>query len=258
MRASVILPWVAARDSDLRDAAAVALNNAAQDEPKLASAVRNLVLAWSAEDEKPSVRAGAARAWRALLDDDGSAVGLLDSLAATSNADIIEAICLSVAEYLTIDEDHRQREAIGLLHSWARSRDPDRRLVGELAFVYAAADLVERRPGGTPQQEEVWPALLAIADRDPMRQEELATLWQEAMCSPDVYEAAHVVLAQWAHTAEPVPAARRALGRLLALAARTDRSARIIRHQAAQWARTDATGAPGTSRVVKAYLEGRN
>jgi hypothetical protein len=259
MRASVILPWVAARDADLRDAAAVALNNAAQDEPKLAPAVRNMVLAWSAEDEKPSVRAGAVRAWRALLDDDGSAVGLLDSLAATSNADIIEAICLSVAEYLALDEDHRQREAIGLLHDWARARDPDRRLVGELAFVYAAADLVEKRPGGTRHQEEVWPALLAIADRDPMRQEELATLWQGALCSPDVYEAAHLVLAQWAHTVEPVPAARRALGRLLALAARSDRCARIIRHQAARWTRAEtAAAAPETSRVVKAYLEGRN
>ena len=259
MRASVILPWVAARDSNLRDAAAVALNNAAQEEPKLAPAVRNLVLAWSAEDERPSLRAGAARAWRALLDDDGSAANLLDSLAATDNAGVIEAICLSMAEYLALDEDHRRREAIRLLHTWARSGDPDRRLVGELAFLYAAADLVEKRPSGTTRQEEVWPALLAIAARDPMRQEELATLWQGALCSPDVYEAAHVVLAQWAHTAESVPAARRTLGRLLALAARTDRSARIIRHQAAQWARADGVGgAPETSRVVTEHLEGRN
>ena len=237
----------------------MALNNAAQEEPKLAPAVRNLVLAWSAEDERPSLRAGAARAWRALLDDDGSAANLLDSLAATDNAGVIEAICLSMAEYLALDEDHRRREAIRLLHTWARSGDPDRRLVGELAFLYAAADLVEKRPSGTTRQEEVWPALLAIAARDPMRQEELATLWQGALCSPDVYEAAHVVLAQWAHTAESVPAARRTLGRLLALAARTDRSARIIRHQAAQWARADGVGgAPETSRVVTEHLEGRN
>ena len=234
----------------------MALNNAAQEEPQLALAIRNLVLAWSAEDERPSLRAGAARAWRALLDDDGSAVSLLDSLAATDDTDIIEAICLSTAEYLAMDEDHRQREAIGLLHTWARSRDPDRCLVGELGFLYAAADLMEKRAGATTQGEEVWPALLAIAARDPMRQEELAMLWQAALCSPDVYEAAHVVLAQWAHTAEPLPAARRALGRLLALAGRTDRSARIIRHQAMQWARADgAGGAPETSRVVTAYLK---
>jgi hypothetical protein len=258
MRASIILPWGASRDADLRDAAAVALNSAAQEQPDLAPAVRNLILAWSKEDEKPSLRAAAARAWRALLDDDGSAVRLLDSLAATGNADIIEAICLSMAEYLAIDEDQCRREAIGLLHTWRISRDPERRLVGELAFLYAAADLVDKRPAGTAQVEEVWPALLAMATRDPMRQDDLALLWQGALCSPDVYEAAHVVLTVWARMAEPVPAARRALGRLLALAAGTARSARIIRHQAARWARGDGAGsAPETSRVVMTHLEGK-
>jgi hypothetical protein len=278
MRASVISSWVAARDPDLRDAAAVALNSAAQEQPALAPAIRNLILAWAAEDERPPVRAGAARAWRALLDDDGSASRLLDSLATTDNADTIEAICLSMAEYLAIDDERRNREAIGLLHSWANARDPDRRLVGELAFLYAAGDLVERRTGGaaqegtvlegtvledtvledTVQQEEVWPALLATAARDPPRQEELAALWQGALCSPDVYEAAHAVLGQWASMAESVPAARRALGRLLALAAGSDRSTRIIRYLAAQWALADgAAHAPETSQVVIAYLEGR-
>src|SRR4029077_19493703 len=188
MRASVISSWVASRDPDLRDAAAVALNSAAQEQPALAPAIRNLILAWAMEDERPPVRAGAARAWRALLDDDGSASRLLDSLATTDNADTIEAICLSMAEYLAIDDERSNREAIGLLHSWANARDPDRRLVGELAFLYAAGDLVERRTGGTAQEgtvlegtvledmvqedmvqeEEVWPALLATAARDPL------------------------------------------------------------------------------------------
>jgi hypothetical protein len=268
LRASVISPWVAVRDPDLRDAAAVALNSAAEEQPALAPAIRNLILAWAAEDEKPPLRAGAARAWRALLDDDGSAWRLLDSLATTDNADVIEAICLSLAEYLATDDERRNREAIGLLHSWATARDPDRRLVGELAFLYAAGDLVEKPTGSaaqedtaqedTAQDEEVWPALLATAARDPLRQEELATLWQGSLCSPDVYEAAHTVLGQWASMAESVPAARRALGRLLALAAGSDRSTRIIRYLAAQWAHGDGTGhAPETSRVVIAYLEGR-
>jgi hypothetical protein len=183
-----------------------------------------------------------------------------------------------MAEYLAIDDERSNREAIGLLHSWANARDPDRRLVGELAFLYAAGDLVERRTGGAAQEgtvlegtvledmvqedmvqeEEVWPALLATAARDPLRQEELAALWQGALCSPDVYEAAHTVLGQWASMAESVPAARRALGRLLALAAGSDRSTRIIRYLAAQWALADgAAHAPETSQVVIAYLEGR-
>jgi hypothetical protein len=259
MRASVISPWAAAKDSHLRDAAAVALNSAAQEEPRLAPAIRSLVLAWASEDQQPALRAGAARAWRVLLDDDDSATDLLDSLADSDSADVAESICQSMAEYLTLDKESQQRHAIALLHSWTQSRDPQRRLVGEMAFLYAAADLVENRPGDAPGEEDVWPALLAIAARDPMQQEELASLWQAALCSSDVYEAAQTILAEWAYMAEPISRARRALGRLLAAASKTGRSARIIRYQAAQWTGTGkAKGAPETSRVVTRYLNGRD
>ena len=260
LRADVLYSWASQRNQWLHDAAAIALDTAAEEDPGLLAAVRNLVTAWASEGERPSLRASSARAWRTLLDEDGTAARHLHFLAATDDVGIIEAICASAAEYLTFDDESRRREAITLLLHLARSRQADRQLVGELAFLYAAADLITRLPDtGVPGGQQDWPGLLVIATRDPMRQREIAELWRVAASSPEAHEPAHAILAEWAHMVEPSGAARRALARLLAAAATTPRSMRIFRYQAESWA-ADHGGirAPVISGEVLAYLQGRN
>jgi hypothetical protein len=275
MRAGVISPWARERDARLRDAAAVALNAAAEEDDSLAEAIKNLVRAWAAEDQPPTLQASAARAWRTLLDRDDSAAELLHSLADTDSGAVVEAICVSVAEYLSLDDERDYRAAIALLLRLVGSPEPLRRQVGELAFLYTAADLLEWRPDGSLDGGSLasngrsgsdsasdgghfWPALLSIAARDPMREQEIAALWKVVVCSPVVHGAAHAVLAEWANTVEPVAAARRALGRLLAVAADTPRSARILRHQAKSWqSGRGGQAAPNTARDVLASIDER-
>jgi hypothetical protein len=275
MRSRVISPWAGERDAQLRDAAAVALNAAAEEDGSLIAAIKNLVRAWAAEDQSPNLRASAARAWRTLLDRDESAAELLYSLADTDSGEVVEAICVSVAEYLTLDDESDHRTAIALILRLVGSPEPLRRQAGELAFLYAAADLLEWRPDGrvdggalanTPRSEQhdrsdeghFWPGLLSMAARDPMRQQEIAALWKVAVCSPEVHDPAHAVLAEWANTVESVSAARRALGRLLAAAADTPRSARILRYQAESWKNgRSGQAAPNTAREVLACINER-
>jgi hypothetical protein len=276
MRSQVISSWAAERDTRLRDAAAVAVNVAVKEDDSLAEVIENLVRAWAADDQPPNLRASAARAWRTVLDQDNSATELLYSLADTDSGAVVEAICASVAEYLTLDDERDYRAAIALLLRLAQSREPQRRQVGELAFLYAAADLIAWRPDGSvhggapasPQRSDpasapdgghFWPTVLSIAARDPMRQQEIAALWKSAVCSPDVHEAAHAVLAEWANTVEQIPAARRALGRLLAAAADTPRSARILRYQTGTWkSGRGGQAAPNTASDVLAYINERS
>ncbi|WP_211265863.1 hypothetical protein, partial [Actinacidiphila oryziradicis] len=118
------------------------------------------------------------------------------------------------------------------------------------------------RPGGPAgpggRGPGVWPMLLAAADRDDIRRQEVALLWMRTVNSAQVYEAAHEVLAEWARLAEPDPAARAALGRLLAVAAADVRTQRIIRKQADTWiAAGEGRGAPLAGQEVLNHL-GRN
>jgi hypothetical protein len=277
MRSQVIAPWAAERNYQFREAAALALHAAIDADRRLSESIRNLVRAWTLESQGPQLRASAARAWRTVTDEDGSAPELLYSLADTDSAPVVNAICDSVAEYLTLDEKNGYQSAIALLLRLVSATEPCRREVGERAFLYAAADLRIWEPDrgldpGAPQGTQAgspagpgdqgvsWPALLSIAARDPVRQHEIAELWKTAVCSPEVHEAAHAVLAEWALLVEEVPTARRALGRLLAAAAGTPRSARILRYQANTWttARDGAQTAPNTASDVLAYINERH
>src|ERR1039457_6072613 len=98
LRADVLYSWASQRNQWLHDAAAIALDTAAEEDPGLLAAVRNLVTAWASEGEQPSLRASSARAWRTLLDEDGTAARHLHLLAATDDVGIIEVICASAAE----------------------------------------------------------------------------------------------------------------------------------------------------------------
>jgi hypothetical protein len=298
IRARILRPWAASDRPELRDAAAVAVRVAAMESGH-ARAAHALVRSWSFETNT-RLRATAARAWRVIFELDGTeaAWSLLHDLADTDRDDIVDAVCRSLTEYMALEQGRYYRDALDLIDQWCRSGGygPRRSTVGEIAFLYAAADLVERRGGGVDaagttggrggplggaakpaargrpggphrpggpagpggRGPGVWPMLLAAADRDDIRRQEVALLWMRTVNSAQVYEAAHEVLAEWARLAEPDPAARAALGRLLAVAAADVRTQRIIRKQADTWiAAGEGRGAPLAGQEVLNHL-GRN
>ncbi|MFF7330170.1 hypothetical protein [Streptomyces sp. NPDC008150] len=303
VRARILRPWAASDRAELRDAAAVAVRVAAVESGH-AQAAHALVRSWSFESNT-RLRATAARAWRVVFELDGTeaAWSLLHDLADTDRDDVIDAVCRSLTEYMALEQGHYYRDALDLIDQWCGGggHGARRSTVGEIAFLYAAADLVERRgpgagpdttraaahpggpfggsggkaargrsggqnglgtiapPGSRPatgnRGPRVWPMLLAAADRDDVRRQEVALLWMRTVNSPRVYEAAHEVLAEWARLAEPDPVARVALGRLLAVAAADVRTERILRKQADTWiAAGEGRGAPLAGQEVITHL----
>ncbi|MET9084337.1 hypothetical protein ABZX77_21080 [Streptomyces sp. NPDC004237] len=254
LRTGVLQPWARSPARPLREAAATALVIAAEN-PELASPVRDLIQAWAGGDAV--LRATAARAWTALgrsdTGDAEEAVALLDTLAATDSAEIIEAICLGVAESLAAPDGHAPRDALHLLRHWISRRDAQRRTVGELSFLFAAADLLEEMParGGEPHRR--WPKLLALATRDPVRQRDIALLWDAVLQSPETYEAATQVLTEWARMVDPDPSGRRALARLLHTAAPTGRSRRFLLRHVSTWNTPDSRAARSAGQILSHF-----
>ncbi|MEU9426370.1 hypothetical protein AB0D87_26605 [Streptomyces sp. NPDC048342] len=254
LRTGVLQPWARSPARALREAAATALVIAAES-PELASPVRDLIHAWAGGDAV--LRATAARAWTALGRSDagnaGEAVALLDTLAATDSAEIIEAICLGVTESLAAPDGYEARDALHLLRHWISRRDAQRRTVGELSFLFAAADLLEDMlaRGGEPHRR--WPKLLALATRDPVRQRDIALLWDAVLQSPETYAAATQVLTEWARMVDPDPSGRRALARLLHAAAPTDRSRRFLLRHVSTWSAPDSRAARSAGQILSHF-----
>jgi hypothetical protein len=242
VRTSVILPWANSADPRLRDAAAIALGVTA-NEDGLREAATRTVAGWAEEDDK-RLRATAARAWRVHYDGDGvdAALELLKELAEDDDLVVADAICDTITElWEEVGDGFR---APALLLEWIADDDEQRRLTARLAFLVATVDLVREPPGDAEPVE--WPRLLHIAASDPTRQRELGALWRDALASGGLGPTAKEILSDWARTAEPHPAMRHALTRLL-MAAASDRTAHIrIRNEAAKWAKE----APRCSREV--------
>ncbi|MEU6812963.1 hypothetical protein ABZ920_29080, partial [Streptomyces sp. NPDC046831] len=160
--------------------------------------------------------------------------------------------------------DGRYRaDALDLLDQWAVSgvHDPQRRSLGELAFLYAAADLVGPPPPdaagrpaapGTP----AWPALLAATERDPAQRADVAALWRQTVNSALAHGAAHEVLTDWARSVDQDARGREALAVLLSAAATDRRTRLILRHLATGWTSgTTGRAAPGSGRRLLALLD---
>jgi hypothetical protein len=238
IQTQILVPWAADRRARIRDAAAVALHVAASESGHAAAAC-NLVLAWSADGSNPRLRSTAARAWRVIFERDGAeaAFGLLHSLAAAAEEYVTDSVCRSLTEYMALEGGRYCLDALDLIAQWAEGGyGPHHRLVGELAFLYAAADLVERTPAAGSGAAQSRPSLYAAAERDNRVWALTAALWAQTLSSPDVYESAHRILAEWAVMLEPDSRARASFVELLAGAAVDERTAMIIRHEAAKWA----------------------
>ncbi|TJZ41921.1 hypothetical protein FCH28_36020 [Streptomyces piniterrae] len=263
IRAQVLMPWAMDREPRLWHAAATALYVAAEDAVHT-EAVRNLVTAWSGAGAESRLRAVAARSWRILFEKEGAeqAWALLHALAGAEELDVVDAVCTSVTEYLALEDGRYQREALDLVDQWVVSGNygPNRRFVGQLSFLYAANDLLG--PGFADEHGsavQLWPELLRAAASDPVRQREIAVLWEAVLNSAEVFESAQQILANWARLVEPDNRGRRALARLLAAGVSTPRTERIIRHQAAAWTQAGTgRGAPLTAREVLACLDRRS
>ncbi|WP_327723068.1 hypothetical protein [Streptomyces europaeiscabiei] len=254
LRTGVLQPWARSPVPALREAAATALVVAAEN-PELTSPVRDLIQAWARGGT--ALRATAARAWSALgrpaAGDGGEAVALLDTLAATDNAEIIEAICLGVTESLAATDGHQVRDALHLLRHWISQRDAQRRTVGELSFLFAAADLLEDVSAAGGGARRRWPKLLALATRDPVRQRDIALLWDAVLQSPQTYEAATQVLTEWARMVDADPSGRRALARLLHAAAPTARSRRFLLRHVSTWSAPDSRATRSAEQVLSHF-----
>ncbi|MDI2129829.1 hypothetical protein [Yinghuangia seranimata] len=265
VRVGLLQPWAADENPALRDAAATALRVTASDGVH-AAAVRNLIGAWAATDTAPALQATAARAWRVALEHGGrdAAWGLLHGLAAVDDPDVVDAVCTSMTEYFALDDGAYQDDALDLVDQWATGGryGGQRRLVGELAFLYAAADLVSHTAAGAGEVSaapSAWPALLACAARAPGHYDEVGVLWAAVLTSPDFYDLAQEILGEWARRVEDDRPGRAALARLLAAAATGPGPERAIRYELARWARGERGRAtPKAARDVGVHLDGRN
>lgn len=254
LRTGVLQPWARSPARAPREAAATALVIAAEN-PELVAPVRDLIHAWAGGDA--ALQATAARAWTALgrpdADNGGEAVALLDTLAATDSAEIIEAICLGVTESLAATDGHQVRDALHLLRHWISQRHAQRRTVGELSFLFAAADLLEDVAATGGGAHRRWPKLLALATRDPVRQRDIALLWDAVLQSPETYEAATLVLTEWARMVDADPSGRRALARLLHAATPTDRSRRFLLRHVSTWSAPDSRAARSAAQILSHF-----
>ncbi|WP_405017869.1 hypothetical protein OHV05_13500 [Kitasatospora sp. NBC_00070] len=257
LRATVLDAWAGSADELQREAAATALNTAAEA-PELGEPVREVVRSWASAEADEEFRATAARSWRVLLDQPGgAALRLLHDLAGTEDVEVMDALFRTLADQFATGEERHRREVLQLLRYWVLGTDPQRRLVGELSFLYVAVDLVENRPARSADPGR-WPTLLAVSAADPVRQSELAELWAAVLGSADSWEVAQSCLGSWARQLETDPAGRRALGRLLARAAEVSpRTERLLRHLAGQWNNPDGAGLPLVSAEVGHRLDER-
>ncbi|GGS64125.1 hypothetical protein ACFFV7_01530 [Nonomuraea spiralis] len=248
VRALVIRPWAEGDDPDLRDAAARALRHAAMADPDLGPPVRNLVRAWSA-DESPQLQATAARCWRIEYDAAGPAAAMkaLEELTASADLGVMTAICNSLTEMWEVDGERLEAPALLLAWLGKSSRKP----IARLAFLLAAADLVRQVSGVT------WPALLYIATRDPVRHREIASLWRDAVTAPHLNPHAKEILAEWAHSVDAHPLARRSFARLMEAVAETPRSATILAHEAGKWAKGSRPAPAAAAEVLRLVREER-
>ncbi|MFC4591232.1 hypothetical protein [Sphaerisporangium corydalis] len=239
VRATVIRPWAESDEPDLRDAAARALRTAGETDPDLRAPIRNLVHAWSA-DASPALQATAARSWRIeyAAAGAGAALKALEKLSSSEDLDVTMAVCNSITEMWEIEGE--RLEAPATLLAWLDDRG--RKPAARLAFLLTAADLVRKVDG------VIWPALLYIATCDPVRHREIAALWRDAVTAPRLHPYAKTVLAEWAHAVNDRPHACRSLALLLATVAEEPRSATIVAHEAAKWAK-------GTRRAPTASVE---
>ncbi|MBZ6139916.1 hypothetical protein [Streptomyces olivaceus] len=243
VRARILRPWATDKDAELRDAAAIALGVAARESGH-ALAAYNLVMAWSTDGGPPQLRATAARAWRVVFEQDGDeqAWGWLHRLAGAEHVPVIEALCRSITEYMALDGGRYRFDAIDLLDQWAVTglHDPQRRTFGELAFLYAAADLVGPPPSAGPATDSgatVWPTLLVAAEHGPTQRADIAALWRQVVNSALTHDLAREVLTDWARMVDRDARGHEALAALLT-AVGTDRRTRLlVRHLANGWVR---------------------
>lgn len=249
VRSAIILPWARSKAVESRDAAATALSVVAE-RTELRNAVRELVTAWSTDAARPRLRATAARAWRVTLNSDRApdgAAALLRRLAADDSAEVVEAVCTSVAEMLEYRDGAFATTTLDLLTAWVTGGDHDARVTGRLGFLLAAADLVHVASDGSAR-----PTLQIHAERDTTTASKVMRLWHATLNSTDLHEEAEEVLAEWARTADRTPNGPALLAWLLTGVAFDHRTHGIVRLAASRWPH-----APNSSAAVLAALAGR-
>jgi hypothetical protein len=257
MRQAVVEPWARAADRVLRESAATALD-AANSVPALKDTVRRLVHDWSAASD-PNLVATAVLTY-------GGSVGVdqptrlfetLNQHAESSDEVVIEAVCSSFAELADAGVIGVSDRALMTARKWTSSRTRARRFMGNLAFLWMAADLLWS-PDGTPPRQgragraEHWPLLLRLADSSPEWRRVIAGMWATALINTDIAKIAMEVLDRWAETAEANDQRRRALVRMLTTAATSDRVPARLHCMVKQWADPESSmHAPKTAAALR-------
>lgn len=254
LRTGVLQQWAGSPLAILREAAATALVMAAERD-ELAGPVSDLVHAWA--DDEAAFQATSARAWTALRrpggQHDGEALALLHRLAATDRGLVIEAVCLGLTDSLAGSDHSETRDVLAVLQHWVSANDPRRRAVGELAFLFSAADLLDVPAEASGDTHRRWPKLLALAAHDPVHQRDIAVLWDAVLQSPGSYTAASQILTEWARMVDADAYAHRALGRLLHAAASTPRSRHIILRHVSTWRGAESRASRTAAQVLSHF-----
>jgi hypothetical protein len=245
----VLLPWATSTSDNKRDMAAYALRGPGT-RSDLNGQVLRLVDEWT-RGTSWQLRAAAARVYGSALGTVhfGRALRELNRLVVTDDADVAFAIGYSLAEL--IDADHEQASTIvDLTVRWMRDHRRGGGAAGELAFLTIAADLMGSVRSGSGTVE--LPFLLSLSGPDPQVRLVVAAAWRETLNGRLFHADAQSILGRWAQLAEPLQAARSAIALLLSTAAAGhDRTARIVRRLATDWASVRSeTYAPQTADAV--------
>lgn len=256
LRRTVLVSWAQSREGRRREAAAVALD-ASNANPKLRTAVHNLVQEWSNDDD-PRRIATAVRAYGTSvgIDRPQEAFETFERLAESGDVTIVDAVCGSLAELVESGVDELAADALRTTRTWATSRVLLRRVAGNLAFLLMAADLVcSAEPADGTAGARPWPLLLRLASRERRNREAIADMWAAALSTSEVVEVALQVLDGWALFVEDHELARGQLVRVLHGAAVNDRVRGRLRRQATTWTKPKSeVRAPRTAAAVIAVL----
>ncbi|MFC4063499.1 hypothetical protein [Actinoplanes subglobosus] len=253
----VFLPWSGEESRKRRDVVALALRAPASTKRTTANVVR-LIDDWHGLQGDPRRQATAARAYGMALRDEDPHLLLdrLGRLAVVSNDEVVAAVGESLSELIGRNYGRLAPMVLRELANWRHNYRREHAVVH--GFLAATSNLVaevrDDQPEGTPV---LWPTLLLLADQNPQLRDDLCDLWACALTSWTVPGGGQQALTHWAVMAERDGGARQALTYLLGAVSQTDdRTQRIVRRIATEWASPDhLQSVRRTAEQVKEHLD---
>ena len=210
-RRTILLPWARSDDLRERENAVAALNIAAAGSGL--APVTRMLRAW-VTSKHPALRWTGARALgisvgRTIRHE---ALRMLRGPAGVDDVDLSFAIGESLVElYVVSDDAAAAREVLDAVTRWSGSKRFRRRQTATVCFLLLALDVREEDADG-----HVWPALLALADRDSEAHDQVVALWRQAFGAAYLRDDAEIAFGSWVRLAAGSTEAARALKQITA------------------------------------------